>query len=161
MAFNSSTLSNFNYSSMGLLPDTQNLWLRMRRECRERFPATNFKGNRQSGFPQKSQKKVPWFFHDFSRPKSKFPEKNTNICFCGPWIKLQNQLQTDTNAHPHTHTHIWFDQDQPTIQLILLVIQLIQEVKTTLVNLIKMGNRFSYKHLKNDIDFSFPYRLYT
>ena len=33
-----------------------------------------------------------------------------------------------------------------TIQLILLVIELIQVVKlkTTLVNLIKMGNRFSY-----------------
>ena len=45
-----------------------------------------------------------------------------------------------------THTHTWFDQGQPTIQLILLVIELIQEVKTnvTLVNLIKMGNRFSY-----------------
>ena len=41
-----------------------------------------------TGFPQKSQKKVPWFFHDFSRPKSKFPDKNTNICFCGPFINL-------------------------------------------------------------------------
>ena len=40
--------------------------------------------------------------------------------------------------------HIWFDQGQLTIQLILLVIELIQEVKTTLVNLFKMGNRFSY-----------------
>ena len=26
--------------SMGLMPDTQNCGLRMRRECRERFPAT-------------------------------------------------------------------------------------------------------------------------
>ena len=43
-----------------------------------------------------------------------------------------------------THTHTRFDQGQPTIQLILLVIELIQEVKTTLVNVIKMGNRFSY-----------------
>ena len=42
----------------------------------------------------------------------------------------------------HTHTHTWFDQGQPTIQLILLVIELIQGVKTTLDNL--MGNRFSY-----------------
>ena len=25
-------------SQMGLLPDTENCWLRMRRECRERFP---------------------------------------------------------------------------------------------------------------------------
>ena len=53
-------------------------------------------------------------------------------------------LQTDTDAHSHTQTHTWFDQGQPTIQLILLVIELIQEVKTTLVYLIKMGNIFSY-----------------
>ena len=26
------------YCTMGLLPDTKNCWLRMRRECRERFP---------------------------------------------------------------------------------------------------------------------------
>ena len=49
-----------------------------------------------------------------------------------------------TQTHTHTQTHTWFDQGQPAIQLILLVIELIQEVKTTLVNLIKMGNRFSY-----------------
>ena len=30
---------------------------------------------------------------------------------------------TDTDAHSHSHT--WFDQGQPTIQLILLVIELI------------------------------------
>ena len=51
---------------------------------------------------------------------------------------------TDRHRRTLTQTHTWFDQDQPTIQLILLVIELIQEVKTTLVNLIKMGNRFSY-----------------
>ena len=51
---------------------------------------------------------------------------------------------TDTDAHSHTDTHTWFDQGQPTIQLILLAIEMIQEVKTTLVNLIKIGNRFSY-----------------
>ena len=39
----------------------------------------------------------------------------------------------------HTHTHRRFDQGQLTIQLILVVTELIQEVKTTLVNLIKMG----------------------
>ena len=70
--------------------------------------------------------------------------------------QVSNCRHTDTDAHSHT----WFDQGQLTIQLILQVIQLIQEVKTTLVNLIKMGNRFSYLHLKNDIDFSFPTRLY-
>ena len=42
------------------------------------------------------------------------------------------------------HRHTWFYQGQPTIQVILLVIKLIQEVKTTPVNLIQMGNRFSY-----------------
>ena len=31
---------------MGLLPDTQNCGLRMRREYREYFPATDLKGNR-------------------------------------------------------------------------------------------------------------------
>ena len=30
---------------MDLLPDKQNFGLRMRRECREVFPATDFKGN--------------------------------------------------------------------------------------------------------------------
>ena len=43
-----------------------------------------------------------------------------------------------------THTHTSFDQGQLTIQLILLAIELIQEVKTTLVYLIKTGNRSSY-----------------
>ena len=51
---------------------------------------------------------------------------------------------TDTGAHSHTQTYTWFDQSQPTIQLVLQVIELIQEVKTTLVNLIKMGSKFSY-----------------
>ena len=51
---------------------------------------------------------------------------------------------TDRHRRTLTHRHEWFDQGQPTIQLILLVIELIQEVKTALINLIKMGNRFSY-----------------
>ena len=33
-------------TGMGLLSDTQNCGLRMRRECRERLPARDFKGNR-------------------------------------------------------------------------------------------------------------------
>ena len=38
---------------MGLLPDTQNCGLRMRQECRWRFPgpATDFKGNRYLAIP--------------------------------------------------------------------------------------------------------------
>ena len=53
-------------------------------------------------------------------------------------------VESITDKHRCTLTHTWFDQGQPSIQLILLVIELIQEVKTTLVNLIKMGNKFSY-----------------
>ena len=56
-------------------------------------------------------------------------------------------VESITDRHKRTlihKTHTWFDQGQPTIQLILLVIELIQEDKTTFVNLIKMGNRFSY-----------------
>ena len=53
-------------------------------------------------------------------------------------------VESIRDRHRGTLTHTRFDQGQPTIQLILLVIDLIQEVKTTLVNLIKMGNRFSY-----------------
>ena len=53
-------------------------------------------------------------------------------------------VDRQTQTHTHTQTQTWFDQGQQTIQLIFLVIELIQEVKTTLVNLIKMGNRFSY-----------------
>ena len=38
---------------MGLLPDTWNCGLRMRRECRERFfPSRNFKGNRYLAIPE-------------------------------------------------------------------------------------------------------------
>ena len=44
---------------------------------------------------------------------------------------VESITDTDTDAHSHTQTHTWFDQGQPTIQLILLVIELIQEVKTT------------------------------
>ena len=35
----------YHVSAMGLLPDTKNCGLCMRRKCRELFPATNFKGN--------------------------------------------------------------------------------------------------------------------
>ena len=97
---------------------------------------------------QGSHKNIKKKFHDFSMTSPEqnpnFQTENTNICFCSPCIYLYNQLQTDTDAHSHTQTHTWFDQGQPTIQLILLVIELIQDVKTTHVNLIKMGNRFSY-----------------
>ena len=105
-------------------------------------------------------KKVPWFYHDFSRPKFTFSNKKIPIFVFAAHVPICRINYRQTQTHTHTQTHTWFDQGQSTIQLILLVIELIQEVKTTLVNLIKMGNRFSYQHLKNDIDFSFPYRPY-
>ena len=37
--------------TMGLLPDTRNCGLCMRRECRELFPSTDFKGNRLLAIP--------------------------------------------------------------------------------------------------------------
>ena len=45
--------------------------------------------------------------------------------------------------HTHTHTDDLIKANW-LFNWILLVTELIQEVKTTLVNLIKMGNRFSY-----------------
>ena len=42
-----------------------------------------------------------------------------------------------TQTHTHTQTHIWFDPAQPTIQLILLVIELIQQVKLHLLTSLK------------------------
>ena len=53
------------------------------------------------------------------------------------------ELITDTHRLTLTHRHmIW---SRPTdYSTDLIVIELIQEVKTTLVNLIKMGNRFLY-----------------
>ena len=41
----------FGSSPMVLLPDTQKCGLRMRQECRERFPATDFKGNHWLAIP--------------------------------------------------------------------------------------------------------------
>ena len=64
-----------------------------------------------------------------------FQTKKSQYLFLRPTYQIVDR---------QTQTHTWFDQGQLTIQLILLVIELIQEVKTTLVNLIKMGNRFSY-----------------
>ena len=132
-----------------------------------------------SRVPTKMSEKSSMIFLWLLQAKNpNFQTKNTNICFCGLCINLQNQLQTDTDAHSHTQTvhemasrplvqfdlilvwvgnccerlkiimkytniqfcerlghgwqfhpltqtHTWFDQGQPTIQLILLVIELI------------------------------------
>ena len=104
----------------------------------------NFMGLAGTGFPQKSQKKVPWFSMTSPGQNPNFHTKIPIFVFAAHVsICRINYRQTQTH-HSHTQTHTWFGQGQPTIQLILLVIELIQEVKTTLVNLIKMGNRFSY-----------------
>ena len=43
----SAAIGNANTNiTIGLLPDTENCRLRMRRECRESFPAPEFKRNR-------------------------------------------------------------------------------------------------------------------
>ena len=66
--------------------------------------------NAHAGFPQKSQKKVPWFFHDFSRPKSKFPDKKISIFVFATHISICriNYRHTQTHTHTHTDTHmIW------------------------------------------------------
>ena len=57
-----------------------------------------------SGFPQKSQKKVPWFFHDFSRPKSNFPDKKKSQYFFFA-AHVSNCRQTDRRTLTHRHTH--------------------------------------------------------
>ena len=72
-----------------------------------------------------------------------FQTKKYQYLFLRPMYQIVESI-TDRHWRTLTHRHTWFDQGQPTIQLILLVIEPIQEVKTTLVNLIKMGNRFSY-----------------
>ena len=74
--------------------------------------------------PTKSQKKVPWYFHDFSRPKSKFPDKKYQYLFFAAHVSVCRINYRQTQTHTHTQTHTWFDQSQPTIQRILLVIEL-------------------------------------
>ena len=115
-------------------------------------------------YKQGSHKNLRKKFHDFSMTSPgqnpNFQTKKYQYLFLRPMYQFVESI-IDRHRCTLTQTHTWFDQGQPTFQLILLVIELIQEIKTTRVNLIKMGNTFSYQHLKNDIDFSFPYRLYT
>ena len=72
------------------------------------------------------------------------PKQTHQYLFLLPMYQF---IESITDRHrrtlTHRHTHDLIKASQPTTQLILLVIELIQEVKTTLVNLIKMGNRFS------------------
>ena len=85
-------------------------------------------------------------------------QKKSQYLFLRPMYQF---VDRQTQTHTHTQTHTWFDQGQPTIQLILLVIELIQEVKTTLVLIsLKWVTDFPINIWKNDIEFSFPYRLY-
>ena len=78
-----------------------------------------------SGFPQKSQKKVPWLFHDFSRPKSKFPDTKYQHKL-SEYLLLQPTYQfikSITDICMDIHVYTWLNQSQPTIQLILQVIK--------------------------------------
>ena len=65
-------------------------------------------GEIKSGFPQKHQKKVSWWFHDFSRPKSKFPDKNIPIFVFAAHVSNYRINYRQTQTHTHTDTHmIW------------------------------------------------------
>ena len=58
-------------------------------------------------------------------------KKNQQYLFLRPMYQFVESI-TDRHKRTLIHkTHTWFDQGQPTIQLILAVIELIQEVKTT------------------------------
>ena len=97
-----------------------------------------------SGFPQKYQEKssmiFPWLLH----AKIQISRQKIPIFVFAAHVSICRINYRQRQMHTHTQTHTWFDQGQPTIQLILLAIELIQEVKTTLFNLIQMDNRFSY-----------------
>ena len=54
--------------------------------------------------PTKSQKKVPWYFHDFSRPKSKFPDKKYQYLFLRPMYQFVESI-TDKHRRTLTHRH--------------------------------------------------------
>ena len=96
---------------------------------------------------QGSHKNLRKKFHDFSMTSSGQISRQKIPIFV--FAALYQLVESITDRHSHTQTHIWFDQGQSTIQLILLVIELIQEVKKKIL---------SYQNLKND--FSFPYTLF-
>ena len=56
-----------------------------------------------SGFPQKSKKKVPWLFHSFSRPNSKFPDTKYQQKWCEyQFFRLMYQfIQSITDVDIH------------------------------------------------------------
>ena len=62
----------------------------------------------ESGFPQKSQKKVPWLFHEFSMPKSKFPDTKyqhklreyTFLWLIYQFIASITNIRIDINSYP-------------------------------------------------------------
>ena len=91
---------------------------------------------------QGSHKNCRKKFHDFSMTSpgqnQNFQTKKNQFLFLRPMYQFVESI-TDRHRCILTHRHTY----DLIIQLILLVIELIQEVKTTLVNLIMMGNRFS------------------
>ena len=116
-----------------------------------------------TGFPQKSQKKVPWFFHDFSRPKSKFPDKKNQYLFLRPMCQFVESI-TDRQRRTltHRHTHDLIKAKPATIQLILLVIELINKSKLHLLISLKWVTDFpiiiwkmiSISHFHTDFTFN-------
>ena len=107
-------------------------------------------GNRHSlcQVPQKSRKKVSWFFHDFSRPKSKFPEKNPKkqkrkktIFVFAAHVSICKINYRHTQTHTHTDTDmIW---SRPTSYSTDFTSNW-TDSRSQNYNLIKTGNRFSY-----------------
>ena len=59
------------------------------------------------------RKKVPWFFHDFSRPKSKFPDKKYQHLFLRPMYQFVESI-TDRHRCTLTHTDTHMIWSRPT-----------------------------------------------
>ena len=74
----------------------------------------------------KNHKKSPMIFSWLLQARSKFPDKKTNkaIFVFAAHVSNCRINYRQTQTHTHTQTHIWFDQGQPTIQLILLAVEL-------------------------------------
>ena len=75
-------------------------------------PVTNPRNNTEKersvqgqGSHKNLRKKVPWFFHDFSGPKSKFPakRKNKKIFVFAAHVSIYRIDDRQTLTHTHTH----------------------------------------------------------
>ena len=85
---------------------------------------------------EKSSMIFPWLL----RAKIQIPrQKKYKYFFLWPMYQF---VESITDRHRRTHRHRQFDHSQLAIQLILLVIELIQEVKTTLLISLKWVTDF-------------------